>query len=183
MRHPLGGNWFGWVSYSLSQSQRFETFDRYNQFGEVVGTDSRYLPFAFDQTHIANAVVSYKLFGHWTLGTVLHFNSGRPESGLLGQQAEVEGTDHFGNPRWVPIDRDRAPRLPPFFRVDARVAYAHAYDAFNFEAYLDFMNVTISNEVLAYSYRVDGFGAQTQLTKQATSVPIAVPILGIKAKY
>ncbi|MHB8876138.1 MAG: TonB-dependent receptor domain-containing protein [Myxococcaceae bacterium] len=183
VRHPLGGNWFGWLSYSLSHSARYARFERYDQFGEVLGTDTRYVPFAFDQTHIANAVLSYKLGSHWTVGTVLHFNTGRPETGLMGQQAQAEGVGPYGNPQWVRIDRDRSPRLPPFFRIDARVAYAHAYQSFNFEAYLDFLNATISQEVVAFSYGTEWVNGKQVLTKTANGIPIPIPIFGIKARY
>ncbi len=183
VRRPLGGNWFGWLSYSLSQSLRHAQFNRYDAHGDVVATDTRYVPFAFDQTHLANAVLSYKLGSHFTVGTVLHFNSGRPETGALGQEAQTAGTDLAGNPQWVPVDRDRSPRLPPFFRVDARVSYAHAYDDFSLEAYLDFLNVTLSSEVLAYSYQTRLEGTEVLLTKQAQGWPIAAPIFGLKASY
>ncbi|HEX8703148.1 MAG TPA: TonB-dependent receptor, partial [Myxococcaceae bacterium] len=180
LRRPLGGNWFGWVSYTLQRSTRRTRFERLDEegipTGEVVVKD---LPFVFDQTHILNLVISYKFSNNVTLGGVLHFNTGRPETAVLGEQTHVPGT-RSGQPWWVPVDRDQVDRLPPFFRFDVRLAKAWAYDTFSLEAYLDMLNVTISQEVVGFSY--NGGGA-IPLEKEKTGVPIVVPILGLKGRY
>ena len=56
---------FGWAMYSLSRSQRK---------AEGYGT----MPFMFDQTHVVNAVASWEVGRHWTLGAAYHFHTGRP---------------------------------------------------------------------------------------------------------
>src|SRR5688572_9910296 len=45
IRHPLGGNWFGWLSYSFQNSVRLRTFDTYNELNEPDGTRRGYIPF------------------------------------------------------------------------------------------------------------------------------------------
>jgi hypothetical protein len=180
VRRPLGGNWFGWLSYSLQRSTRHVRFTRYGSHGEPVGQAEADLPYVFDQTHVLNLVLNYKFANNITLGGVLHFNSGRPESGNLTSRTQVEGTDLDGLPTWVPVDRDKVDRLPPFFRFDLRVSKAWVYDTFSLEAYLDMLNVTISQEVVSYNY-LGGYG--TPLEKQSTGLPIALPILGLKGRY
>ncbi|WNG21415.1 TonB family protein [Cystobacter fuscus] len=180
IRRPLGGNWFGWLSYSLQRSTRRTRFYRYDANGQAIGEAEGNLPYVFDQTHVANLVLSYKFANNITLGGVLHFNSGRPETGNLTSRTQVEGTDLLGRPAWVPVDLDRADRLPPFFRFDLRLSKAWAYETFSLEAYLDMLNVTLSQEVLAFSYE-GGFGVP--LNKKPTSVPIALPILGLKGRF
>lgn len=180
IRRPLGGNWFGWLSYSLQRSTRHVSFTRYDAHGVPTGQDEADLPYVFDQTHVANLVLSYKFANSITLGGVLHFNSGRPESGNLTSRTEVEGIDMTGRPGWIPVDRDKVDRLPPFFRFDLRLSKAWAYDTFTLEAYLDMLNVTISQEVIGFEY---AGGGGIPLSKKATGVPIALPILGLKGRY
>jgi TonB family protein len=186
IRRPLGGNWFGWLSYSLQRSTRYTRFLRYDDHGEAIGTDSKNLPFVFDQTHIVNLVVSYKFANNFTLGGVLHFNTGRPEAGALGTQTQREGTrvnpDQELVAAWVPVDRDQVDRLPAFFRFDVRLAKAWAYETFTLEAYLDMLNVTISKEVVGYSYGSQG-PPGVPLTKKAIGIPVVLPILGLKGRY
>ncbi len=181
LRHPIGDGWFGWISYSLQRSTRFETWSRYDDRGEEVATASGDIPFAFDQTHVFNAVLSYKFRNNITVGGSFHFNTGRPEGGALTKGTQREGSSLEGIPRWVPVDRDRQDRLPPFFRFDARVAKAWAFDSFALEVYLDVLNVTVSQEVVAFDYRVSD--DQTALEKIPTRLPIVLPTLGLKGTY
>jgi hypothetical protein len=181
IRRPLGGNWFGWLSYSLQRSTRLVRFTRYDDHDQAVGRDEAELPYVFDQTHVLNLVLSYKFANNITVGGVVHFNSGRPESGNLTSRTQVPGTDAGdGRARWVRVDRDRVDRLPPFFRFDLRVSKAWAFETFSLEAYLDMLNVTLSQEVVGYNY-LGGYG--TPLKKEASGVPIALPILGLKGRY
>jgi hypothetical protein len=186
IRRPLGGNWFGWLSYSLQRSTRYTRFIRHDDQGREVSTEVADLPFVFDQTHILNLVLSYKFANNVTLGGVVHFNTGRPEAGALGSQTQREGIrvlpDGSSYPDWIPVDRDQVDRLPAFFRLDVRLAKAWAYDAFTLEAYLDMLNVTISREVVGYEYGIAGPGG-TSLTKTPIGIPVVVPILGLKARY
>jgi len=44
LRHPLGGNWFGWLSYSLQRSTRYVRFRTYDAEGFPDGHAEGYLP-------------------------------------------------------------------------------------------------------------------------------------------
>jgi TonB family protein len=183
LRKPLGGNWFGWVSYTLQRSTRLTRFRRLDPNGAPIGpVVEKNLPFVFDQTHILNLVLSYKFANNITLGGVLHFNTGRPETSVVGSQTHREGIFDGDKPGWVMVDRDQVDRLPPFFRFDVRLAKAWAYDTFFLEAYLDMLNVTISQEVVGYDYR-GGWPSSLPMEKVKVGVPIVVPILGLKGRY
>jgi TonB family protein len=180
IRRPLGGNWFGWLSYSLQRSTRRVRFTRYDNMERPVGRAEADLPYVFDQTHVANLVLSYKFANNITVGGVVHFNTGRPESGNLTSRTMVPGQELDGLERWVRVDRDRVDRLPPFFRFDLRVSKAWAFDTFSLEAYMDMLNVTLSQEVVAYEY----LGGYTEpLKRNPAGVPIALPIFGLKGRY
>jgi TonB family protein len=181
LRRRLGGNWFGWIAYSLSRSVRSTVFPRYDANGHVIGTGSADLPTPFDQTQILNLVVSYQLPAHWTVGAVAHFNSGRPEIGLpFTSSPQRPGVDEFGMPRWVPVSLDQAGRLPDFFRIDLRVSKLWILDVYTLELYLDFLNASISTEVLSYDYYIRSNG---QLVRSGLGVPVLLPFLGLKATY
>jgi hypothetical protein len=186
VRHPLGGNWFGWLSYSLQRSVRRKEIVRRDEFGDEIGRDTVDLPFTYDQTHVLNAVLSYKFEGGWTVGGVVHFNTGRPETGVLTSLTQRQGVSRFGDPAWIPVDQDKADRLPAFFRVDARVAKTWAFDLFTLEAYLDVLNLGLSQEVISFNYSGGGAGPEgepTPLEKQPVAIPIFLPVLGLKASY
>ena len=178
-RHPLGRDWFGWVSYSFLQSKRHKRFARYNDDTSVREMAEADLAFAFEQAHVFNAALSYKLGNNWTVGTVVHFNTGRPESGEISSvtQREVRGSDNYYT--WVRKDADQVSRLAPFFRVDFRVAKSWALDDFNLEASLDVLNLSLQTEVFGYEYtRVAG-----ELERKALGIPVIVPLLGLKGSY
>jgi hypothetical protein len=169
LRWPLKGRFFGWVTLSLQRSQRWR---------EVVANGQRRyfdLPYAFDQTLVANGVFSVRLPYGFSAGIVVHFNTGRPELGDFGSR-----TRRAVNNVWVSQPHKLVDRFPPFFRLDVRVSKVWLADWFSAELYLDVLNVTVMQEVLGYDY--DGGGAQP-LTKTAETVPVIIPSLGLRVRY
>ncbi|MGI5863702.1 MAG: TonB family protein [Myxococcales bacterium] len=182
LRRPLGGNWFGWISYSLQRSTRWTEYSVYDKNGAVTGRASGYLPYAFDQTHIVNAVLSLKL-GNWTLGTALHFNTGRPETGVMTSSTMRESRDPQGREAWVRVGHQNADRLPPFFRADVRVAHTWAFETFLLEAYLDVLNISFTSEIVGFSYTGGTWGGGGPLEKVPEGFPVVLPVLGVKGSY
>jgi hypothetical protein len=182
LRWPLKRHFFGWVTLSVQRSTRLRTF---STMPDVLGAPmaTQDLPYAFDQTLIANAVASYRFDSGWTAGVVLHFNTGRPESGEFGSRTKVPETFDFGTitfQEWQRVARNNVDRLPPYFRLDVRVSKTWLTDLFSVEAYLDVLNVTVQQEVIGYDYTGGGL---MPLVKTANTVPIIVPSLGLKARY
>ncbi|MFP2932886.1 TonB-dependent receptor domain-containing protein, partial [Pyxidicoccus sp. 3LG] len=179
-RHPLGRNWFGWASYSFLQSKRRVRFDRYGDDNRVVESLEGTLPFAFEQAHVFNAALSYKFGNNWTLGTVVHFNTGRPESGQVTTQTHrlVDGRE--GRTEWVRQDQDRTGRLDNFFRVDFRAAKSWAMEDFTLDAYLDILNISAQQEVFGYQY---GFDRTGNPERKPMQLPIILPLFGVKGTY
>ncbi|WNG57272.1 TonB family protein [Archangium gephyra] len=186
VRHPLGDNWFGWVSYSFLRSRRHQRFARFDAEGNVVEWTRASLPFAFEQEHVLNAALSYKLGRSITLGAVVHFNTGRPESGEITSKTMSARFDEAGNPLWVRQDVDRAGRLPPFFRVDFRAAKSWALEDLTLDVYLDILNVSFQREIHGYLY---GFsdpketGGRREHVREPVTLPLIIPMLGLKATY
>ncbi|NNB90384.1 TonB family protein [Corallococcus sp. AB032C] len=190
-RHPLGRHWFGWVSYSFLQSKRKARFARIGDDNRVLETVDGTLPFAFEQAHTFNAALSYKFGNNWTVGTVVHFNTGRPETGQITSQTQRWVTNADGTTEWVRQDLDRTQRLSPFFRVDARIAKSWAYQDFTLDASLDVLNLSAQQEVVAYEYRAEsGYDPNDPNVSQAVTpvrapirIPVILPLFGLKATY
>ncbi|NVJ24147.1 TonB-dependent receptor [Myxococcus sp. AM011] len=178
-RHPLGRDWFGWVSYSFLQSKRHRRFARYADNNTIREMTEGELPFAFEQVHVFNAALSYKLANNWTVGTVVHFNTGRPESGEVSSVSQRSVVNPEGFRAWVRKDADQVERLAPFFRVDFRAAKSWSLKDFNLEAYLDILNLSLQQEVFAYEYK----RTAGKLRREALGLPVILPMLGLKGSY
>ncbi|RKH70091.1 NB-dependent receptor, partial [Corallococcus aberystwythensis] len=146
-------------------------------------------PFAFEQAHTLNAALSYKFGNNWTVGTVVHFNTGRPETGQITSQTQRWVTDGNGSTEWVRQDLDRTQRLAPFFRVDARIAKSWAYQDFTLDASLDVLNISARQEVVAYEYRFEGGDYEgsphkdIRPVRSPVRIPVILPLFGLKATY
>jgi hypothetical protein len=105
---------YGWVAYTLSRSTR--TF--------AVGGR---VPSPWDQTHILNMVLGYKLGQKWRIGGRLHFNTGRPYTAQMAGQTFTDALAQNRNNR----------RLPAFFELDARVERVFVYDRWRLHMFLD----------------------------------------------
>ncbi|HEX4620511.1 MAG TPA: TonB-dependent receptor, partial [Myxococcaceae bacterium] len=178
IRHPIGGSWFGWLSLTLERSTRYTGFVRFDGAGNPIGVGFANLPFTFDQTFVLNGVLSYRLPRNWTLGAAVHFNTGRPESGDLTSSTEVPS---LSGTAWIHVSQDQVTRLPPFFRIDARVQKSWVFDSFVLDLYLDALNATASSEVVSYDYQIDRFTGA--LVKKTNSVPLVIPTLGLRGTY
>ena len=110
---------YGWLSYTLSENVR--AFG-----GGVIG------PSTWDQRHILNLVVGYRL-GPYTVGGRAHFNTGRP--------VLVEGTFE---------------RLPAYDQVDLRADRRFVFKTFALEVYAELLNATLSSEALSLSENMNG---------------------------
>ncbi|HEY3450433.1 MAG TPA: TonB family protein [Myxococcales bacterium] len=182
LRHPLGGHWFGWLSYSLQQSTRYVRYRTYDSEGFPDGVAEGYLPYAFDQTHVLNAVLSYQLPRGWTVGAVFHLNTGRPEGGTMTSITMREG-EVFGSPTWVTQSQAQSDRLPPFLRLDVRVAKTWVFDDFTLDAYLDVLNASFQSEIVAFTYTGGLYRGGGGLLKSGIGLPVILPILGAKGAF
>jgi hypothetical protein len=64
---------FGWISYSLSRSERWQ--------------DAHWVPYDYDRTHLLNFVAGMPLPRNWDLGLRVQYQSGRPTTTTAGYNA------------------------------------------------------------------------------------------------
>jgi TonB family protein len=171
----------GWVSYTLSRSER-QTHGLQSSVGSAPAPNDfppgftpvvssnvlQWIPAEFDRTHVFNVVGAMDLGRNWRAGARFFFYTGRPYS------PTVQG---------VPVPPFNSERLPAFYRVDVRLekrwrAFGNGYVAFVLEG----MNVTLTKEAIAT--QCQGGGTLLPLkydTCQPEYIgPVTVPSIGVE---
>lgn len=184
VRRRPQGRWFGWLSYTFQRSERFRTVYDFDSRGDVTAVKDQWVPFEFDQAHVfhltGGVVLPFAI--HVSVG--VHVNTGRPESGIISSRAMRPGLEPGTLlAAWVPESLRNEPRLPAFARVDARISRTWAFDAFTLELFLDVFNASATSEVLGYTYGATLVNGTRVLQRQAFSLPVILPFLGVKGRY
>jgi hypothetical protein len=117
IRRPLTERLSGWLAYTLSRSVRLIGF-----YQQRTASD-------WDQRHILNLVLGYRLRRGWSVGGRIHYNTGRPYPVYNEFTSRVDYQ-----------------RLPSFFQLDWRVDKRFVFDRFVMSAYLELVNSTLSRE-------------------------------------
>jgi TonB family protein len=161
LRYKPDEHFFGWVSYTLSRSER----------RDVPGEP--YSLFQFDQTHVLTLLGSYKLGGGWEVGARFRLTSGdlyTPTSpgaydATAGSSLGVSAVPPYGS------------RLPLFNQLDLRVERARTYGHFKVTWFVDLQNAYFANNPLGVTYNYN-------YTKSAniSGLPI-LPIAGGRVEF
>lgn len=160
LRHALTKNFFGWVSYSLSRSER-----------DFAGGQNYGLS-PFDQPHNLVVVASYKLPLDFVVGAKLRYTSGPLTNDIKGAIYDANG-NYF-----VPLtDFTYTRRLPDFFQLDVRVDKRLVFREWMLALYLDVQNVTnranVEAVVNSYDYSQEAY---------LRGLPI-LPVLGVRGEW
>lgn len=126
---------FGWVAYTLSRSTRTH---------QVGGS----APATWDQRHIVNVVLGYKISQKWYFSGRMHYHTGRPWTAPVGSQTQFEA---------LRDNRNNA-RLPPFLQLDLRIERIWRWPDWQLHALLDVTNSTYSKEVFICTAGEDDSG-------------------------
>jgi hypothetical protein len=137
LRKELTDRLFGWISYTLSRSER---------------QDARGQPWRladYDQTHNVTAVISYKLPRGWQIGGRFRFISGNVYTPVLGSRYLASSDSYVAS-----YGVTNSSRLPPFSQLDIRVDKTWTFDHWALNVFLDLLNAFNhrSIEGVAYSY-------------------------------
>jgi TonB family protein len=125
LRQELLRGFFGWITYSLTRSERRDHPD----------TDWRL--FDFDQTQALGVVASYQLGRGWDLGARFRYTTGFPRTPVVGAYYDV------ANAQYDPIfGAHNSIRIPAFYQLDARVERSIVYRRVKLNVFLDVQNVT-----------------------------------------
>ena len=134
VRRKVDRGLYGWLSYTLSRSER----------RTGAGT---WEPFVFDQTHILNFALSYSVDG-WRFGAAFQLATGRPSDTLVGTIYDAD-EDEFD-----PSFRTLGGRLDTFTRLDLRIDRDFEVGPIRGSVYLDVQNVynATNNEGVLYQH-------------------------------
>lgn len=140
LRHDLVSHFFGWVSYTLSKSERNDYPDR----------DGSWYDYDFDQTHILTALGGYHLPHDWEISGRLRYVTGNPYTPYSGAVYDVD-LDAY-----VPYATGdyNSSRMPPFVAADLRLDKLFTFKRWQLNAFVDLLNVVhgVNPEYVIYNY-------------------------------
>lgn len=151
---------FGWLSYTLSRSERKEndTIDWH--------------VFTFDQTHILTALFSGQWRNGWQLGFRFRLSTGIPLTPYIG------GIYNSDSNRYIGVQGAlNSERLPLFHQLDLRVDKKIEFQRWSLTFYIDIQNVYYNKatEWIDYNYNY---------TKRRTIAGLPIfPSFGIKGEF
>ncbi len=162
VRQRLWHNFFGWIAYTLSRSERKDR------------PEQDWFLFRFDQTHILTLVASYKLpFWGLEAGVRFRYVTGNPNT------PTVSGIRSLKNQVYEPVLGGlETSRLPAFQQLDLRIDKTFTFNRWKLGLYLDIQNLyNRSNpELLVYG------GRQLYQSGLVTGIPF-FPNLGVRGDF
>ena len=158
IRKRMGGRHYGWISYTLSRSERKrpgKSWDLYR----------------VDQTHILNAAWTVRLGADWSLGARFTLTTGNPVYPIVGSRYDAD------RDRYQPVFSSKKTRLPYYHRLDVRLDKQWRFDTWILAAYLDIQNVYNAPNTEGYNYTYD-----YSKRVPGPGIPI-VPTLGLRGTF
>jgi TonB family protein len=137
LRQELMKGFFGWVTYSISRSERRDHPDR------------DYRLFDYDQTHVLGVVASYEYRG-WVGGVRFRYTSGMPRTPVIGAFYDARGDQYqpvFGAQNSI--------RIPDFVQLDVRLEKTITFKrGVQLNIFADIQNITNRSnpEEIVYNY-------------------------------
>jgi len=124
LRQELAKGFFGWLSYSISRSERKDR------------PDSNWRLFDYDQTNVLTLLASYEISHGFQAGARFRYTTGMPPypgGGSLLQHTSQQGEPSSG----AELDPPSA-----FYALDLRVEKAFVYRRLKFNLFADVQNVS-----------------------------------------
>lgn len=162
LRHQPVGRFFGWVSYTLSKSERRDD-----------PTSDEWYPFAFDQRHILSAQGGYDLPLDFGISAQVQFVTGNPDSPQNAGIYDADGNFYNG----FRVGPQGSERLPPFFQTSLRFDRLWTFKRWQLETYVDLINLVrgVNPEFRLYNYDYSD-------SAFVRGLPL-IPNIGLEAKF
>ncbi|MEM6994172.1 MAG: energy transducer TonB, partial [Myxococcota bacterium] len=160
VRKDFTRNVFGWVSYTISKSERRNK------------PSDPWVLFNLDQTHILTLIGVYRLPRGWQIGGRFRVVSGNPFTPVVGSVYDAQ------DDAYLPVDGPvNSRRVAPFHQLDIRIDRKFTFKRASLTTYIDVQNVynRQNPEFVVYSY---DFRDSTRVP----SLPI-IPSLGVKLAF
>jgi len=180
----------GWISYAFAFANRYEK--------------RAIIPFTFDQRHTVNIVINYRFNETWDAGIRWQYGSGFPYTEPVGSKPRIILADLNGdfipetpviatrktsvdpNNEQVIFDIDYGNRLrfnarkPVYHRLDIRITAAVDIWGYDWNFYLDIINLYNRKNINNYQYFVN---EDLSLGREANAMFPLIPTLGFSIKF
>lgn len=166
---------YGWINYSLSNARRER--------------DGISTPFRFDQRHVLNVVLNYRINSWLELGARWTYASNFPITKPVGITPRVVDDSIVVNPLTNEVifnydyggeENIYSSKKPAYHRLDLRLtAYTHFWST-DWSFYIDVMNVYNRKNVLGYDYYVT---TDLKLERRTIGMIPLLPTIGISARF
>jgi TonB family protein len=161
LRHENNGRFFGWLSYTLARSERWNHKEK------------KYSLFSDDETHNIQLMASRHLKHEWDVGCRVRYVTGKPTTPVI-DVVENEPYNYF-----EPIyGAENSTRMDPFFQIDVRIDKKFVYRTWMLSLYCDVQNLSWlfykSPEMVVWNY---------DYTAKQNVSNIIQPALGFKAEF
>ncbi len=138
LRQDPVGPGFGWISYTLSRSER----------RDHPGED--FYLFDYDQTHILTGVGGWRLPGDFEISAKAQYVTGNPTSTYASGVYDIDLDSYSA----FSTSAYNGERLPPYWSVSARFDKLFTFKTWQLDLYLDLLNAIhgINPEFVIYNY-------------------------------
>jgi len=176
-RHNPTGNFFGWISYTLSYGNRAEDptcLNRASNASESFwGTGRCWSPFDYDQRHILSAQAGYDLPFDLGISAQIQYVTGNPTDTYDSGIYDADGD--FYNP--IQIGQNNDERLPPYMQTSIRLDRRWTFRRWQLDGYLDLLNVVrgVNPEFVQYNQNYTE-------SAYVRGLPF-IPNLGLEARF
>ena len=167
LRHDQGKRFFGWLSYSLARSERY---DVQNEQWEL---------YSQDQTNNLQLIGSLRFKGNRELGARARYVTGNPTTPVLGVKY-FDITNRFYQPLRGETNSER---VDPYFSVDLRYERKFAFRNWLWIIYLDIQNLS---NLFGYGYKSPELGQYIwnyDYTDKQVLSSTTLPALGLRFEF
>ena len=149
-REPVG-NLFGWISYTLSKSERLDYPSYTDEEIEEAGTvDNEWYPFDYDQTHIFVAVAGYQFPKGFNLSSRFSYVTGNPYTPYSLGIYDIDTNNYSA----FPGGDVNSGRLAPYLAWDLRGEKSFVFRSAKLDTYVELLNLVKGEnpEFINYNY-------------------------------
>jgi len=160
LRQELAKGFFGWLSYSISRSERKDR------------PDGNWRLFDYDQTNVLTLLASYEISHGFQAGARFRYTTGMPRTPVTG--AYFNTTSQQGEPIF---GAQNSIRLPAFYALDLRVEKAFVYRRLKFNVFADVQNISNRKNPEEIIYSAD-YSQRSYIA----GLPV-LPVVGLRMEF
>ena len=166
---------YGWVNYALSFSNRVEDGIQY--------------PYRFDQRHVFNIVLNYRVNSWFDVGARWSYATNFPFTPPVGITPRVVNDSIVVNPFTNQVifnldfggtENKYSAQRPAYHRLDIRLSALTRFWNTDWTFYIDVMNVYNRTNVLGYDYSLND---DLSINRRVIGMIPILPTIGVNARF